>query len=93
MILGRIHHSRIELDKLAERCVKYVERMECKLQEQVWFEPRKGKSFPGVISQIVTKSPTKKSKSDKENAAVSVPVLSEHIRDNLHLRISTTIYS
>ena len=28
--LTSIHHSRLDLDKLAERCVKRTERMECK---------------------------------------------------------------
>ena len=65
MILSRIHHSRLDLERLSERCVKFVEKMECKLKEQVWLQ-RKGKTFAGIITQIVTKSPKKAQKENTE---------------------------
>ena len=41
--------------------------MECKVEEQVWFEPKKGKSFAAIITQTYLAG----NKSDKENCAVS----------------------
>ena len=44
--------------------------MECKLKEQVWLTKKGGKSYAGVVTNILRRSPNKKAKADKENAAV-----------------------
>ena len=51
VVLHRIHHSKLDIDRLAERCLKSIENSTLELGESVFFEPKKGKSFPCKIIQ------------------------------------------
>ena len=42
---------RLEIDKLAERCLCTLEKSKLEIGESAWFEPKKGKSYPCKIIQ------------------------------------------
>ena len=49
--LQRIHHSRLEISRLAERCVQTLEDSRIELGETVYYEPKKGKSYHCKVIQ------------------------------------------
>lgn len=78
--LQRIHHSRLDISRLAERCVQTLEDSRIELGETVYYEPKKGKSYHCKVIQVLENTPKK---NEKENSVVRYDLV--RIEDNVEV--------
>lgn len=66
LVLKKIHHSSLDLDKLAQKCIKVVETSELRRGEEVFYT-FKANIHQAVVTDVIYKTPKKINKANKEN--------------------------